>query len=97
MHVIDGIEHRSYSQPDISPLAFLEEESSEKLIFGCNRIRPTEYVELFEEEGFEVVEFRPSGLLNVSADERSSMQDRFSRMSLPDLEIGRATFFLRRL
>lgn len=53
-HVIDGVDHRAYADPDVHPLKFLQDLSGDQLVFGCNRIRPLEFAPIFERHGFEI-------------------------------------------
>lgn len=57
-HYVDGADHRSYRDPALGPLAFLEEGAAEGLVHGSNRVRPLEYLPLFERHGFELVHVR---------------------------------------
>jgi SAM-dependent methyltransferase len=53
-HSIDGADHRSYSDQRIGPLDFLCIPSTAPIVHECNRIRPLEFVSLFEAHGFRV-------------------------------------------
>jgi SAM-dependent methyltransferase len=96
-HAIDGLDHRHYGQPDLHPLAFLEEEPDATLVGGCNRIRPLEYPAFFERHGFEVLEV--GGRVETAFDEarRERLVGRFRELPAATLRTGQASVFVRRL
>lgn len=55
VHVIDCSDHRRYHDARIHPLQFLTESHEGPLAHGSNRLRPVEFAELFERNGFEVI------------------------------------------
>ena len=59
VHIVDGSDHRSYANPAHHPLEFLTEQCAEPLLHGSNRIRPAEFLPLFQRYGFEVLSFEP--------------------------------------
>ncbi|MCR9244941.1 MAG: class I SAM-dependent methyltransferase [bacterium] len=86
-HRIDGVDHRSYGQPGIGPLDFLQEESDAPIVFSCNRIRPTEMPAKFEQHGFEVRDFAVLHREPVTAEQRAEFVEPYRSMTLDDLAI----------
>ena len=100
VHYVDGFDHRWWVDRTIHPLEFLtlgEDDSSEGMYFGCNRVRPTEMVSVFEDCGFEVCKFVPNKAQTVEIDSGfvERLQPKFRHMELDDLRIGGATLFTR--
>jgi SAM-dependent methyltransferase len=97
IHNIDGLDHYSYGNPDISPLEFLTIDTEETIIHLSNRIRPLSCVEIFERNGFEVLDIRSYGKINVSEELRNTFVSPFSSMSQELLEVTQAYFLVRKL
>jgi SAM-dependent methyltransferase len=95
-HAIDGVDHRSYSDPSLHPLEFLRDRSDAPLLHGCNRVRPLEYPQLFERHGFEVVDFMPYGELQVSEADRAGYVEPYRSMTMDQLWYGAARIVVRR-
>ncbi len=95
-HTIDGADHRSYSNPKIGRLQFLYESSGEPILYGCNRIRPLDFVPIFERHGFEVVEHSATRSESVSAKDRSRMAEPYRSMPMATLSTLGAQVSLRR-
>jgi SAM-dependent methyltransferase len=74
-HAIDGMGHRHYGSPAIAPLESLTEESEERLLHECNRLRPLQFVEIFERHGFEVLEVQRHRSIDIPAPLRERMVD----------------------
>ena len=55
IHNIDTSDHRRYWDRARHPLEFLTEVTTEPLSHGSNRLRPWQFVSLFERHGFELV------------------------------------------
>ena len=85
VHAIDGADHRSYPSRTIGPLDFLTLDSKEPLLFGCNRVRPLDFVDRFERHGFEVLECIVTREEPVSERMRSTMVEPYRSMSLETL------------
>lgn len=66
-HLIDGHDHRSFTDPSTPPLRFLSEPADLPMVYGCNRMRPLEYVDRFEKHGFTSVARYP--LLSIPVDD----------------------------
>ena len=58
MHRIDSSDRRRYSQRHEAH-DHLTIRSGDAMVYGANRLRPFEFVALFEKHGFEVLEFAP--------------------------------------
>jgi ubiquinone/menaquinone biosynthesis C-methylase UbiE len=96
IHNIDGIDHWSYSNPEMHPLEFLTIETDEEIVHISNRIRPLNFKEIFERNGFEVLEIRPYGKVEVSQELRNSFVEPFRSMSQELLEVTQAYFLVRK-
>lgn len=59
VHIVDASDHWTYSDPAHHPLEFLTDPSPAPLLHGSNRIRPMEFLPMFERHGFEVLSFLP--------------------------------------
>lgn len=86
LHRIDTIDHWSYGHPEIGPLEFLNIDSDEPLIRGSNRMRPKEFIAIFEKHGFEVLDKSFGNLVSLTADERSAFIPPWSSMPIEDLQ-----------
>lgn len=73
VHRIDGADHERYHRPDLHALGFLEDGGASGLVRGCNRIRPLDFVPLFERHGFEAMAVSPFETIPVDA----AMRERF--------------------
>lgn len=96
VHLIDGADHRVYVSPDLHPLEFLGDRSDERIVRGCNRVRPHEFREVFERHGFEVVGHQVNRRAEVSEARRASMVEPFRSMPLELLEIVGGSLYVRR-
>jgi SAM-dependent methyltransferase len=96
IHNIDGVDHYSYGNPDIHPLEFLKIDTEDTIIHLSNRIRPLSCAEIFEKNGFEVLEIRPYGKINVGGELRKTFVEPFSSMNQELLEVTQAYFLVRK-
>lgn len=96
LHNIDGIDHEYYRDSNIHPLEFLRVETEENFVGVCNRIRPLEFVDIFEKNGFEVLEIRPYNKMEITQDLRNSFVEPFRSMSQELLEVTQAYFLVRK-
>jgi SAM-dependent methyltransferase len=94
-HGIDGVDHRSYGQ-GVGPLDFLAVSSSEPLVFGCNRIRPLEFLGRFEAHGFEVLQCSIIRRVEIRPEERARMLEPWRSMPIEELESVGIRIALRR-
>lgn len=85
IHIIDMIDHRSYGHQDFGPLEFLKIKSDEKLVHGCNRLRPREFVDVFEQNGFEVLDLSLCNPVVLSDTDRKQFVPPWQQMALDDL------------
>lgn len=97
LHNIDGIDHEYYQDSSIHPLEFLKVETDSEIVGVCNRIRPLEFKAIFERNGFEVLEIRPYGKMEVSEELRESFVEPFRSMSQEFLEVTQAYFLVKRV
>lgn len=93
-HAIDGVDHRHY-RGAAGMLDFLEIETDDALVFGCNRVRPLQFPEIFDAAGFDVL--RIHELAPVDHTERpSTLASRFAGLDAKTLRFARAHLTLRR-
>jgi SAM-dependent methyltransferase len=86
VHVIDTVDHRFYGHSEVGPLGFLTVDSDEPLIHGCNRLRPKEFIAIFEKHGFEILDASYSNLVSLTDDQRSAFIPPWSSMPVEDLK-----------
>lgn len=92
VHRIDGTDHRRYSRSDHHPLDFLTEPGGQAMVYGCNRIRPLDFVTLFEQHGFEVIAANPDERIDITPKLRDRLAEPFR--SKPDEILGVLTMRL---
>jgi SAM-dependent methyltransferase len=85
LHIIDCNDHWIYGVPGTEPLDFLKIQSTEALVHGCNRLRPKQYLSLFEGHGFEIITADYSQPAPVTEAERSEFVPPWSLMPIDDL------------
>jgi SAM-dependent methyltransferase len=85
VHIIDAVDHWSYGDPTAGPLDFLKVDPAKPLVNGCNRVRPKEFVAIFEKHGFEVLHASYSNVVALTEDERSTFAHPWSSMPIEDL------------
>ena len=96
VHSIDGVDHRTYGDPSIHPLAFLALPSEQSIVFECNRIRPLAFASMFAESGFDIVNIEVHQSVELGQDILSSFDPAFRDMPREHLEITRATIHARK-
>lgn len=96
LHNIDGIDHEYYRDSNIHPLQFLRVDTEANIVGVCNRIRPMNFLEIFERNNFEVLEICPYGKIEVSQERRNSFVEPFRSMSQECLEVTQAYFLVRK-
>lgn len=79
-HLIDGHDHRIYTDPSAPLLGFLSEPADEPMVHGCNRLRPLEYIERFERHGFQSVATYPLLWMPVDDAERETFAEPWRSM-----------------
>lgn len=87
VHSIDGLDHGSYGDPDVGPVDFLREARQLRLVGGCNRLRPVEFVERFERAGFDVLAFEAHARISVDGALRASFAEPWRSMAQDALEV----------
>lgn len=92
VHRIDGTDHRRHSRPDHHPLDFLTEPGGQTLVYGCNRVRPLEFISWFERHGFEVIAAIPDERIDITPKLRHRLAEPFR--SKPDEILGTLTMTL---
>ena len=85
VHIIDTIDHWTYGVPGAGPLDFLKIDPDEPLVHGSNRVRPKEFVNIFERNGFEVLSANYGNPVPVTLKERSNFLAPWSAMAIDDL------------
>ena len=88
-------DHRRYGG-GCGPLDFLTIEGSVEIVHHCNRLRRSQFIELFESEGFVVASAHISHELAVTDAMRASFAKPFRDMNLADLKAGMVVIAARR-
>ena len=96
IHVVDGSDHRRYHNNKVHPLQFLTENHSGSLVHGSNRLRPAEFVTLFERHGFEMIEMQCFERAEVGEDLRRRLVEPFQSMSADHLAVVISKIVVRR-
>lgn len=96
VHMIDGYDHSSYGDPAVGTLDFLRQPASLRLVGGCNRMRPMEFVARFEQAGFTDVAFEPHARFRVDDALRASFAEPWRSMDADTLEVTRGVVRARR-
>ncbi|MEO8622964.1 MAG: methyltransferase domain-containing protein [bacterium] len=96
VHVIDGVDHRIYDDASCHPLEFLTEPGDDSMLRGTNRVRPMEFIALFERHGFEVVAFQPFNRVDITPDVREQLSDPWQSMSDEMLSVYNGKIIVRR-
>lgn len=96
VHSIDGKDHRVYGDAAAHALDFLAAPAEEPLVHGCNRMRPHEFIPLFERHGMEVVDLAIEERIEVDGERRRAYAPRFRAMTDEQLGAVAGTIFLRR-
>ena len=89
-HVIDASDHRRYNSSDYGPLTYLEEPGDDAIVsitaegtpfhYEMNRLRPREFLPIFESVGFEVVSYEVYESHELSDEEHESFCPRYRDM-----------------
>ncbi|MBW4654575.1 MAG: class I SAM-dependent methyltransferase [Kaiparowitsia implicata GSE-PSE-MK54-09C] len=97
IHAIDGVDHWHYFKPDIHPLDFLRIDSPDALVRECNRVRPLQFISMFEQAGCQIFNLNKTTELDLSPLQRQDLSAPFREMSDEMLAIARAQFFMRKV
>ena len=95
-HILDASDHWTYSDSAHHPLEFLTDSSGETLVHGSNRIRPLEFLPMFERQGFEVLSFVPFRRADLPEEMRRRLVRPWRDMAPESLAILDGRFCLRR-
>lgn len=95
-HTIDGFDHMHYQDPERHPLDFLRIGSDELLVRDCNRLRPLQFIDLFERHGFEVVDFQAHTTLPIDDALRATFAEQFRELPEEVLGIAQAGIQVRK-
>jgi SAM-dependent methyltransferase len=96
IHVIDATDHLRYWRPEVHPLAFLAVEPGAELVHDSNRLRPVEFVPVFERHGFEVLSLMTYQTAAVDEALRRTFVAPWRSMSVEDLRVGQARIVIRK-
>lgn len=95
VHSIDGVDHHSYGDPAVHPLAFLR-QAEPGMVHGSNRVRPLEFPALFERHGFAVQQVHERSWVRVDPALVASFAPQWSGMSKQMLEATTVTVVTRK-
>ncbi len=95
-HTIDGKDHAAYADPGRHPLAFLAAPDGAAIVHGSNRVRPMQFVALFERGGFDVVRFVPHERVDVPAGLRATFAPAFRELDAEVLAVAGGAVVVRR-
>lgn len=82
VHSIDGVDHWYYGDPKLHPLGFLREPAGAVLVHGSNRLRPAQFLPVFERHGFVVERYDVHERLPVTDEERTTFVAPFRDLPL---------------
>lgn len=96
-HGVDGFDHQHYFDGR-HPLDFLKVESDENLVGGCNRVRPLQFLPIFERSGFDVLRVRrwPHSMVDLGTIDLTQLSSRFRDLPREILEVARAEIYCRK-
>ncbi|MCA8942600.1 MAG: methyltransferase domain-containing protein [Planctomycetes bacterium] len=95
IHNIDGTDHGWYESSG-NQLDWLAHEPDAPMVNSCNRMRPLEYLPLFEQYGFEVLDTHTWREEQVDEAARERLVGRFRTLSLDALRHVGTVVYLRR-
>ena len=96
VHFVDGKDHDAYVEAGRHPLEFLKTDASMPLVGGCNRIRPLQFLTLFERHGFDIVHHRVNTSVVVDKQTRAAFAAPFRSMPLEMLTASGIILHARR-
>jgi SAM-dependent methyltransferase len=82
VHSIDGIDHWHYGDPKLHPLEFLRDPDGAALVHGSNRLRPAQFMPVFERHGFVVERFEVHDQVAISVEDRATFAAPFRDLPL---------------
>jgi hypothetical protein len=96
-HLIDFADHRIYSGEVTSPFEFLKERRTDEIMYGSNRLRCSQFCELFEKHGFAVERVENARPADLSPEEQSLFVEPYRSMPREDLTMVCARVLIRRV
>lgn len=85
-HFIDLVGLQTYGMPEIGPLDFFQISSNEPLIHGWNRLRPKDFISIFQNHDFDILQIGYSNLISLSEDKKNTFV-----LPWPSIPIGELT------
>jgi len=96
IHNIDCADHGIYNNEVGHPLAFLQSSPLDPLVRDSNRLRPRQFLDLFERAGFDVLLYNPYDTVEINDALRASLVMPFRDMDDEVLSEFRAVYVLRK-
>jgi SAM-dependent methyltransferase len=96
VHIVDGSDHRTYADPTHHPLEFLTEKSGRPIVHGSNRVRPAEFLPVFERHGLDVLSFRPFRRIEIPDQLRKRLAEPWRGMDTEVLAVLDGQICVRR-
>ena len=97
LHVVDGVDHRSYADSSVHSLEFLKVSTDEPMVGGENRLRRRQLGEAFERHGFDCSEHHVLHRIEVDEALRNRFAEPFRSMELDELSTSCWFQVMRRL
>ena len=95
-HLIDFADHRIYPGEVSSPFEFLKIQTQDELVYGSNRLRCSQFCELFEQHGFSVERVETARAADLSSEEQTQLVEPYRSMPRQELNMVCARVFVRR-
>jgi len=95
-HLIDFADHRNYPGEVASPFEFLKIQTRDELVYGSNRLRCSQFCELFEKHGFAVERVEAARTAEISPEEHSQFVEPYRSMPREELIMVCARVLVRR-
>jgi SAM-dependent methyltransferase len=96
LHLVDFADHRIYTGEVESPFEFLRVTTSDRLLHGSNRLRCSQFADLFKRHGFDVERLEPARTVPLTRAEQAGFVEPFRSMLPEDLTTVCARIFVRR-
>ena len=95
-HLIDFADHRIYTGEVVSAFEFLKDPGTDELMYGSNRLRCSQFCELFEQHGFAVERVESARTADLSIEEHSQFVEPYRSMPREELTMVCARVLVRR-
>jgi hypothetical protein len=95
-HLIDFADHRTYTGEVASPFEFLKDRRADEIMYGSNRLRCSQFCELFEKHGFAVEKIENARPVDLSPEEHALFVEPYRSMPREDLTMVCARVLVRR-